>query len=261
VAGDGEQGGADCKTEKKWRPKARANPASTATLRQPYEVPEELEPDEKHSPPGVADLALAGFLEDALGEVVGDLGAEIALDFPRDIVRVEVLEFIERDLIFPKPLPVALVHLEEGLVAAHAIDAPARGMLERVGEGVIPGRPDRAVFGPGGDAEVIESDTVLVDEANAGLGALAGLVEEAEVLLVVLPVPPGILDVLECFLLDLIGQLLKGGEGLARGGRPVAEVFLDWEPELADAGEDFQPGRSNQLPAQKAPTAGELVVK
>src|SRR2546425_10395379 len=124
----------------------RAFGLRSSSLRQPHQIAQELKPDEKQPAPRVSDLALAGLFQDALGQVVRDLRAEVFLDFERNPVRVDLLKVGAEDVVLPQKMGVAFIELQEGLVAAHPVDAKLRHQFQAVRERIVPRRPDRAVL-------------------------------------------------------------------------------------------------------------------
>ena len=94
----------------------------------------------------------------------------------------------------------------------------------------------------------------MFDEANGGLRPVRLLVKEPEELLIILPVPAGVLDVFEGFLFNLARDVVKSGESVRRRRRFMAQIFFKRETEFSDARENLSQGSNSQLTAQKTPT-------
>ena len=91
---------------------------------------------------------------------------------------------------------------------------------------------------------------MLLVQTNRCLRAIFLLVKEAKKLPVIFPIPAGIVDVRESFILDLVRDIVEGRERRRRrAGFSAGALFLR-QTQCADAGENFEPGQKQ--PAERA---------
>lgn len=140
-------------------------------------------------------MTFAGGCEHPLGQVVRDLRPEIVLDIEWNSIRIQRFKIPGGDLVFQEKGLVARVELEKALGSTDPIDFQAGHPLQAVGKRVIPSGPDRTIFGAGGNAEIIKTDSILVNQANGRLRSVFLFVKQPEKLLAILPVPSGIVQV------------------------------------------------------------------
>src|SRR6201746_2336551 len=99
------------------------------------------------------------------------------------------------DCVFVQETFVALIELPKRLVGPLPVDTKVRAQFQPVGKWIVPSRPDLAILGARGDAQIIKGKIVLLVQADRGLGAVFFLVKKPEELLVIRPVPAGVADV------------------------------------------------------------------
>src|SRR5262245_32538526 len=87
---------------------------------------------------------------------------------------------------------------------ADTLDMSLRQKFERVGERVIPRRKNLTILGAGHEADVIECDLALVDQAEGRLCLVFAAMKESKELLLRIPVTTEIIYELKSFLLNLI---------------------------------------------------------
>src|SRR4029077_519761 len=88
---------------------------------------------------------------------------------------------------------------------------------------------------------------VLFIEADGSLGMVLILVKQAKELPVTFPIPAGIVDVHETFILDLVRNFAERWKNVRRGRALRPEALFFRQAKGTDASENFQPG-------QKEPT-------
>ncbi len=93
---------------------------------QPHPIEQELAPKVNHAAPGIFHLAISSRREHALLDVVGDLRAEIVLDFRLDAIFIHRINYARLDLISAQILFVALVKLPKRLIGPLPINPELR---------------------------------------------------------------------------------------------------------------------------------------
>src|SRR4029077_9489005 len=211
------------------------------------QIHQELAPKINHPAPGIFHIACGGLLEDPFVNVVRDLVAQILLHFSFNSLFVERVDFTGIHPVSTEKLPVTLIKLPKRSIRPLSIDVKERSEFQPIGKWIIPGRPNRPVFGARRNAQIIKRKVMLFVQADGRLGSILFSVKQPEKLPIIFPVPAGVTHVLEPFLLDLASNVTERWESIRRRRSLRAKLFFLREPERTNPSENFQP-------RQKQPT-------
>ena len=213
-------------------------------------VLDELFPEKEEAFFGIAEIAVAGELDDPVGEVVVDLPAHFVFDVLLGLIRIGDAEVFVSDAPFDEEVGMVREDLiEAGLLTGDVIPVDLGVAFEGGREGEIGAAPDAPSLVFGSDADEGEGNFLLFAKTDDRDGFLFGVPENAEILLHSGPFPGAIGDMIETLVfhgMNRIGGVGKGGVG---GGRGAAEAVFKGESQATDAGEEFHPRK-------KKPTAG-----
>lgn len=200
-------------------------------------------------------MLLVGAHDDASDEVVIDLLGEVALDGG-----VELFRLLRRDApvghaIFFEEKFMGRKHVGKGFHIRAAVHALARREAHGEAEGVIGGDESHAVHGARGQAGMGEDKAVLLRDADAGLEIFFGMIEEADKVVGLLPLPSGVIGLHEPGLLDFGGDFIEIGKYIARRRKAVFHFTAHREAQTAHTSGDFEP-RKKKPERDGEPTPG-----
>src|ERR1051326_1359778 len=224
------------------RPTKRASRRSSGPNElQPHQIDQELAPQVNHPTPGILHVARRSLLENTFVNVMRDLVAQILLDVSLNLRFIQGLNVGRINFVSAQELPMTLIKLPERAVWPLPVDPKRRRELPAIGQGIIPRRPNSAVFCARRNAQIVKRKITLLIEADRCLRAIYFPVEQSEKLSIIFPIPSGVIDVHKSFVLDFARDFTQRRERFRRGGAFRPKLFFLRKPQRSNPGENLQP--------------------